>query len=133
MSNFSDFLFQSFVAWETEQPERRSSYRKFADWLSDNSLQIVISHSLLSQWINGKFEPSDKYHYVLIEKLGPEVANVLGIEAPDPLLQDITRHWSEIDDETKNKFANIISPYTTRKKRRGDTDELKPKTATNTS
>ncbi len=124
MSDFSEYLFNTFLKWEKIQPKRRSSYSAFARWLSENSLGIEISQPLVSNWVNGKFPPSDKYHYVLIEKLGPEIAQVLDIVPPDKDLVALTNLWKELSSEEHKQLREQAEQfYAQRPKGVSSTDE----------
>ncbi len=108
---FKDFLFEKFSDWEKKQPGKRSTYTAFADYLSENSLGIKVKQQLVSGWINGEFEPGEKYAPVLAERLGDEVFDLIDIPRPDPLLQGINSRWDRISSDRQQKLAELSEKF----------------------
>jgi len=105
---FREYIFDRFIEWEKEQPGRRSSVSAFARWLSQNSFDVVIKQQLVSDWIKGRFKPSDdRFVLVLAEKLGDEIFNILERQRPDPDLHYITAHWLGISPEERRAIREI--------------------------
>lgn len=109
---FKDYFFAQFRKWEDQQPGKRSTYTAFARWLSDNSLGVEIKQQLVSDWIGGKYKPSeDKYLLVLEEKLGSEIYEVLNLPRPNPYLQRINQRWERIPPDKQQKLAEEAERY----------------------
>jgi hypothetical protein len=106
---FKEFIFKKFQEWEYEQPNHRSSFTAFSKWLSDNSYQTIIKQQLVSDWIKGKYKPSEeKYLLVLEEKLGKEIYEILDISRPDDLYQYLIANWKNLSKEKREQINKII-------------------------
>lgn len=110
-SPFQDWFSQKFSDWEKLQPGKRSTYTAFAEYLSNNSLGLVIKQQYVSGWRNGEFKPSEKYAPVLAEKLGDEVYALLGFEKPDPQLQLINSRWSHIPPAIQQHIVELSEGF----------------------
>ena len=108
---FKDFLFKKFSEWEHQQPGKRSTYTSFAEYLSQNSLGLVIRQQYVSGWIKGDFEPSEKYAPALAEFYGDEVYKLLGQKKPNPLLQQINARWDRIPPEKQQRLAELSEQF----------------------
>lgn len=103
---FKEYFFERFIEWEKQQPGKRSSVSAFARWLSDNSYNVEIKQQLVSDWIKGRFKPSDeKFVLVLAEKLGNEIYDVLQSPRPDPFVVYIQTISKSLKDDQKKKIA----------------------------
>jgi hypothetical protein len=111
---FKDFIFKKFQEWEYDQPNHRSSFTAFSKWLSTNSYKIIFKQQLISDWIKGKYKPSEeKYLLALEEKLGKEIYEVLNTPRPDPRYQYVKSHWNNLPPEEQERISKIIAKYTT--------------------
>ncbi|HKI53566.1 MAG TPA: hypothetical protein VJ987_05540 [Anaerolineales bacterium] len=111
-TDFKDYLFEFFVEWEKEQPNRRSSYTAFARWLSENSYNVEIKQQLLSDWIKGRYKPSDeKYLLVLEEKIGKDIYSILDVDRPNPYLQKLNQIFPNLSPEHQQKLAEDAERY----------------------
>lgn len=104
LKQFDKWLFEKFIEWEKTQPRKRSSYAKFAAYLSGNELKIEISPQVLNGWINGKYKPDAKYIPALVEKLGEETFDILDLPRPDHRLRDIQVRYETIPDPLKDTY-----------------------------
>lgn len=112
MPTFKDFIFGKFQEWEKQQPGQRSSYTAFAQWLSDNSWGVEFKQQLVSDWLRGKYKPSeDKYLLALEEKLGKDIYQVLGVKRPNPYLIMITMRWDRIPADKQKQLAEDAEKY----------------------
>jgi len=111
LPQFKDFFFQQFSDWEKSQPGKRSTFTAFADYLSHNSLNLVIRQQYVSGWIKGDFEPSEKYAPALAEKLGNEVYEILEFKPPNPLLLAINSRWEHIPPDKQQKLAELAEQF----------------------
>lgn len=75
MSDFSKWFRDKYLDWEKTNPSGLQGIVKFSEWLD-------IPQPTVSSWINGKYEPKDKYLKSLADNLGPEVYEVLKLETP---------------------------------------------------
>jgi hypothetical protein len=110
---FKDFFFDFFIEWEKNQPGRRSTYTAFARWLSDNPYKVTFKQQLISDWIKGKYEPSDeRYLLVLAEKLGFELYSHIKAKRPNSLQVYVDTHWESLPLEEQQRISTIVAKYT---------------------
>jgi hypothetical protein len=110
---FKDLFFQTFIEWEKEQPNQRSSFSAFARWLSDNRYNVKFKQQLVSDWVKGRYSPKDEmYILVLAEKLGKWVYKVLDVKPINPLRAYVLRNWDKTPKEMQVQIAKTISKHT---------------------
>lgn len=110
---FKELFFQTFIAWEKEQPNKRSTFSAFARWLSKNRYNVKFKQQLVSDWIKGRYSPKDEmYVLVLAEKLGKWVYKVLDVKPINPLRAYVLQNWDKTPKETQVQIAKTISDYT---------------------
>jgi hypothetical protein len=108
---FKDYLFNKFLEWEKTQPKKRSSFSAFARWLSLNTSKTKVTQQVLDGWMNGA-KPSDyKYLFVLAEKIGNEVYELLELTPPNPYLQKVNSKWEFVPEEKQKKIAEEVERY----------------------
>ena len=110
---FKDYIFNKFIEWEKQQPNRRSFVTVFARWLSDNSYEVEIKQQVLDAWIKGTIPKDQKYISVLAEKFGDEIYDVLGIPRPNPYLQRVNRVWEFLPESIQQRIAEEAETYET--------------------
>lgn len=109
--SFKDYLFQKFIEWEKATEKRRVSFSAFARWLSNNSFDIEVKHQVLDKWINGTIPKEAKYIYVLAEKFGDEIYEILEVERPDPDLLRLTQIWQYLPEKTRHYLREQGESY----------------------
>ena len=45
---------------------------------------------------------------VCCTRLGPEIYDLLGLQRPDPQLNDIQAHWGILTEEERQQMSNIV-------------------------
>ena len=99
--NFSQWLEQKFLEWQTAQGERKT-IQDFADYLG-------VKGSVLSHWMNEiRKKPNSESIRQLSSKLGFEVYDVLGLPRPDPDLAYISQNWDKVSEEFRQKFRKQV-------------------------
>lgn len=96
---FKEFLERKFLDWQREQGERRT-IAEFAAW-------IGVSRGTFNNWLYKSRLPEGESVELLASKLGPEIYDILGLQRPDPKLQEVIRNWSEAP-ETDKEIADFI-------------------------
>lgn len=117
---FKEWIFEKFLEWEKRQPGKRSSYSKFAEWLSQNSFDTLFKQQSIHAWKEGEYEPSEKYLPALAEKLGNEVYDALQIPRPNEHLQRVNKYWQHLPEEIQRQIADQAEGYGTRNERELD-------------
>lgn len=84
---------------------KRTTIQEFAKFLE-------VSQPLLSTWLKGNTEPSDKKIQLLAEKLGEEVYETLGKIRPDPFIRYITKNWKKLPEKKQKEILETIKKYT---------------------
>lgn len=109
---FKTYIFEYFIEWEKQQPNRRSSYSAFARWLSENSYNVPIKQQMVSDWIKGKYKPEDEqYLLILEEKIGKEIYAVLNKKRPNPLLIALNNRWERIPPDKQQKLLELSEQF----------------------
>ena len=109
---FKTYIFEYFVEWEKQQPNRRSSYSAFARWLSENSYNVTIKQQMVSDWIKGKYKPEDEqYLLILEEKIGIEIYAVLNKKRPNPFLIALNSRWERIPPDKQQRLAELSEQF----------------------
>ncbi len=97
---FKDFFFNAYIEFQKET--RKSGITAFAKYLSvKNGFGVTFSQQIVSGWLNGDYEPSEKYAPALAYVLGDGIYDILNLPRPDPDLQFINRLWPELTDEDR--------------------------------
>lgn len=112
--SFKDYFINKFKEWEDKQTNRRTSVSAFARWLSDNSFNIIIKQPLVEDWRSGHIPKTEKYIYVLAEKLGDDVYDILNYPRPNPYLQKVNRLWEFIPESVQKRLAEEAEIYETK-------------------
>lgn len=109
---FKDFFLEFFRAWEDKQPNKRTTYTAFANWLSENSFGVTIKQQLVSYWMKGDYEPTDeKFIYALAEKLGEEVYEILQVKKPNILSLYTNRNFDKAPKKIQVEIVKTLSKY----------------------
>jgi len=103
--NFSEFLEKKYLEWQLKE-EGRKTIVEFA-------VYIGVSQPLLSMWLNGKKRPGVENIKLLSEIFGNEVYDALGIERPNPYLQQINRLWEFLPEHVQRQIAEEAAKYET--------------------
>jgi transcriptional regulator with XRE-family HTH domain len=94
--DYNRWLMDKFVEWERKKGQRQS-YSAFARYLG-------VKQSSLSQWLAGNYPPSRENVEKLAEKLGPEIYDIMGMERPDPDIEQLVRLYSAATPEQKKEI-----------------------------
>lgn len=108
---FKDFLFDYFIEWEKTQPNRRSTYTAFANWLSDNSMGVEIKQQNVDSWMKGTVPKDHKFVMVLAEKIGDEIYGLLNLKKPNPYLLRVNRVWEFLPEVIQKQIAEDAEKY----------------------
>lgn len=100
---FADFLLVKMQELEKGRG-RRMSLTEFADYLG-------VNRPILSHWMMGNTDPSLENVRQLVNVLGTEVYDVLGIFPPDPLYNYMVRNWDKLDEATRRHINEEIESY----------------------
>jgi transcriptional regulator with XRE-family HTH domain len=76
-TDFTRYLMREFRAWE----ERQGGKRSVSEW----ARRLGVKQPTLSRWMNGDTTPDAAGVAVLVEQLGSEVYEILGIQAPEEI------------------------------------------------
>lgn len=97
--------FSEFLLLKKQEKERNIgkslSLTKFAK-------SIGFSVSLVSYWMNEKGNPSIENINKLAYQLGPEVYDVLDMQRPDPVLEEIRQVYNNISPTEKSQMVKMI-------------------------
>lgn len=101
LNEFGKWLERKYIAWLAADGQRRT-ITEFAEWLE-------IPRPLVSYYMKGTRKPSRKNTDLIAAHLGPEVYDLLGLQRPDPLLQDLQSHWDNLTDEQRHQISQILT------------------------
>jgi len=82
---FKEKFFAAFQEWEKTQPKKRSTFTAFADWLSDNSMNVKIKQQNVDSWMGGTIPKDYKFVSILAEKLGDWIYESLNVKPSSTL------------------------------------------------
>jgi len=96
----SSFLTRKFREWEANT-KRRQTVAAFARW-------VGVSQASMSRWMSGDGGPPEAHNInKLVERLGPEIYDILGMPRPDPVIIAL-QEMSESDDPEIQKDWDLI-------------------------
>jgi transcriptional regulator with XRE-family HTH domain len=110
LSGFPSLLDRAFLEYRIRQTRQRLSVslNSFANFLD-------FSPPIVNMWLSGSRLPSqgnvERIIPKLVELLDLEVYDILGLPRPDPNLQRLTRVWSRIPLEFRQKLAEQGEMY----------------------
>ena len=95
---FSVWINGHFLKWEQQQGKRQTikAFAKFLD----------VQYILLSAWMAGNKEPSDRNSPKLAIKLGGEIYDVLSVKKStvDPMLIEVAHDWDNLSIEQQREI-----------------------------
>ena len=92
----SNWLDRKFLDWQYQQGGTRTLL-EFADYLG-------IKQSTLSHYLSGRRMPNEAAAHLIAAKLGDEIYDLLGMQRPDPMLREMTKHWDQLSDEQQKRL-----------------------------
>jgi hypothetical protein len=120
-ASFKRFFFNAYLSFQAKTQKR--TVTAFAKYLSEkNKHEVTFSQQLVSGWLNGDFEPGEKYIHALSDVICDDVYDLLEIQRPDPDLQLIKNLWKNLTEEARRKLADQAGRYAV-----GIEDAKKPK------
>lgn len=96
------WLHNKFLKWQLESG-RKKTVIEFAQYLG-------IPRGTLNQWMNGERTPTGLYVHKIVERLGPELYDVLGLARPepvDPTFQDLANIWGDIPNAIQDELLRL--------------------------
>jgi hypothetical protein len=99
---FKDWFFNQYLDWQRKNG--KASATKFAHW-------IGISQTSCNQYLSGVKKPRGENLFKIASKLGYEAYDLLGYVRPDEGLKELTKLYSDIPDEEKDTFMDLIREY----------------------
>jgi transcriptional regulator with XRE-family HTH domain len=100
---FAKWLEKAYLTWQAEKG-KRTSLQEFADY-------IGYSRPLISLWMAGQRLPTNDGIKKLAELFGPEVYDALKLPRPDPMLQRLTKNWSDIPEKIRKNLLEQVDQY----------------------
>lgn len=103
-------LEQALAEWRKRQTliKGKTSVSEFANF-------IEYSQTTVSLWLNGDREITEKALLEilpkLIELLGEDICDELGIKRPDVLYEYVSKNWNEAPIEERKRIAKILEKY----------------------
>jgi len=94
---FSVWINGHFLKWEQQQGKRQTikAFAKFLD----------VQYILLSAWMAGNKEPSDRNSLKLAIKLGGDIYDILIVKSPvDPMLIEVAHDWDNLSIEQQREI-----------------------------
>lgn len=105
----SEWLESKFIEWIAQTGQRRT-VKEFAEWLD-------ISRTVVSRYLSGDRIPTRKNADKIAARLGPEIYDLLGLQRPDPLLQEIQANWSLLTETEQQQISDMINDAVERHKK----------------
>jgi plasmid maintenance system antidote protein VapI len=90
-----------FIQWMAQTGERHT-VTEFAEWLG-------IARPVVSRYLSGDRVPTGNNVDKIADRLGPEIYDLLGLQRPDPLLQEIQANWDILTDEEREQIYRVIA------------------------
>jgi len=100
MSNFSDWMLDRYIEFQRAQGRPAS--------VSDFAKHVGIAHYVVRQWLHDTRSPSEESRKKLAKKFGDDVYLVLGLNPPDPFLEEINANWHTLPQEKKDQIMEIV-------------------------
>ena len=96
----NEWLERKFLEWQID--EGRKSLTSFAQYLG-------IPQAVISHYMSGRYKPSGDNVNKIAAKLGPEIYDLLGLQRPDPLLEEMRQTYDQVSEVRRRKLVSTFS------------------------
>lgn len=102
LMTFHEWFFNKYLDWQRKNGKAPAT--KFADWLE-------IKTDICNKYLRGEKQPRGENLKKIADKLGYEAYDILGYLRPDKAIREMNEIYSELPDDLKEEFMDVIREY----------------------
>ncbi len=108
-NNLAKFMNTAYLRFLQGTGDSRQTVKGFAKHISECSGE-KLQDATLRMWMSGERTPSGDWVHVLASSphIGPEIYDVLGLQRPDPELQQVIRSWGKLPEPIRTMIMKRV-------------------------